>query len=146
MCCPSKTDPNVAPEGMENLFILVPVATGLNDSEEIRQQYFSKLIKRIEKECADDFAENIIYKKSYCVNDFVQDYNAYKGNAYGLANTLNQTAVLKPSLKNKHTKNLFYTGQLTVPGPGVPPALISGQISANQVSKYLKSIQHEAIV
>jgi phytoene desaturase len=140
VCCPSKTDPGVAPEGMENLFILVPVATGLIDTEETRQRYFDVLIKRIEKECGDTFSENITYKKSYCINDFVQDYNAYKGNAYGLANTLKQTAVLKPSIKNKKVKNLFYTGQLTVPGPGVPPALISGQISANQVSKYLKSI------
>ncbi len=146
VCCPSKTDPEVAPEGMENLFILVPVAPGLIDTEEIRQRYFDVLIKRMEKKCGDTFSENIIYKKSYCLTDFVQDYNAYKGNAYGLANTLRQTAVLKPSIKNKKVKNLFYTGQLTVPGPGVPPALISGQISANQVSKYLKSIQHEATV
>ena len=144
VCCPSKTDPEVAPEGMENLFILVPVAPGLIDTEETRQRYFDILIRRMEKECEDAFSENIIYKKSYCINDFVQDYNAYKGNAYGLANTLKQTAVLKPSIKNKKIDNLFYAGQLTVPGPGVPPALISGQISANMVSKYLKSIKHEA--
>lgn len=143
VCCPSKTDAEVAPEGMENLFILVPIAPGLIDTEETRQRYFDILVRRMEKECEDIFSENIIYKKSYCINDFVQDYNAYKGNAYGLANTLKQTAVLKPSIKNKKIDNLFYAGQLTVPGPGVPPALISGQISANMVSKYLKSITHE---
>jgi len=146
VCCPSKTDAEVAPKGMENLFILVPVASGLIDTEDTRQCYFDVLIKRIEKECEDTFSENIIYKKSYCINDFVQDYNAYKGNAYGLANTLRQTAVLKPSIKNKKVDNLFYAGQLTVPGPGVPPALISGQISATMVSKYLKAKKHEAIV
>lgn len=146
VCCPSKTDAEVAPEGMENLFILVPVAPGLIDTEEVRQRYFDILIKRMEKECEDSFSANIIYKKSYCINDFVQDYNAYKGNAYGLANTLRQTAVLKPSIKNKKVDNLFYAGQLTVPGPGVPPALISGQISATMVSKYLKTKKHEATV
>jgi phytoene desaturase len=137
VCCPSKTDDSVAPAGMENLFILIPIAAGLADSTETREHYFSMVIKRIEKKCGDTFAENIIYKKSYCVNDFVKDYNAYKGNAYGLANTLGQTAVLKPSIKNKKVSNLFYAGQLTVPGPGVPPSLISGEIAVNQLLKQL---------
>ncbi|MES2477576.1 MAG: phytoene desaturase family protein [Bacteroidota bacterium] len=140
VCCPSKTDDSVAPEGMENLFILVPVATGLEDTEEYRNRYFDNIIRRIEAHCGENFSDNIIYKKSYCVNDFVKDYNAYKGNAYGLANTLRQTAILKPSLKNKHIPNLFYTGQLTVPGPGVPPSLISGQIAAEQINLYLKNL------
>lgn len=77
----------------------------------------------------------IEYKKSYCASDFVSDYNAYGGNAYGLANTLCQTAVLKPKIRNKRLKNLFYTGQLTVPGPGVPPSIISGKIVANEIIK-----------
>lgn len=136
VCCPSKTDAGVAPEDMENLFILVPVATGLTDSETIREHYFDKLIHRIEQHTGERFAGDIVYKRSYCIRDFEKDYNAYKGNAYGLANTLMQTAVLKPSLKNKHIDNLYYTGQLTVPGPGVPPALISGQIAAEQTIKY----------
>ena len=140
VCCPSKTDDSVAPEGMENLFILVPVATGLNDTEEHRNHYFDNIIRRIEAHCGENFSDDIIYKQSYCVNDFVKDYNAYKGNAYGLANTLRQTAILKPSLKNKYVPNLFYTGQLTVPGPGVPPSLISGQIAAEQINIYLKNL------
>lgn len=138
LCCPSKTDDTVAPEGMENLFFLVPIATGLLDSDAQREVYFEKILKRVEAHTGVAFAENIIYKKSYCVNDFVKDYNAYKGNAYGLANTLMQTAVLKPSLRNKKVSNLFYTGQLTVPGPGVPPALISGQIAAKEIITQLK--------
>lgn len=146
VCCPSKTDASVAPIGHENLFILVPIAPGLNDSEEKRNSYFDMLIKRIETICGDSIADNIVFKKSYCVNDFVSDYNAYKGNAYGLANTLKQTAVLKPSIANKKVKNLFYTGQLTVPGPGVPPAIISGELAANQVKQYLKQYKHEAII
>jgi phytoene desaturase len=139
VCCPSKTDDSVAPEGMENLFILLPIATGLIDTEERRMAYFETLIHRIEAHTGETFLADIVYQKSYCVNDFMQDYNAYKGNAYGLANTLMQTAVLKPSLKNKKLPNLFYTGQLTVPGPGVPPALISGQIAAEQTLQFLKS-------
>ncbi len=139
VCCPSKTDASVAPEGMENIFILIPIATGIEDNETIREQFFQKVIKRLEKYTEDKITEHIIYKKSYCVSNFVNDYNAYGGNAYGLANTLKQTAVLKPSLRNKKVKNLFYTGQLTVPGPGVPPALISGQIAAKELDNYLKN-------
>jgi phytoene desaturase len=147
VCCPSKTDPKVAPEGMENIFILVPIATGLADSPEKRESYFGDIIKRIERFSGTPFLENIIYKKDYCLDNFVEDYHAYGGNAYGLANTLNQTAVLKPSLRNKKLQNLFYTGQLTVPGPGVPPALISGQVAAQELLKYLnKNNIHETPV
>ena len=135
-CCPSKTDPSTAPENCENLFLLMPVATGINDDESIREHYLKELLNRIEKHTgAENLYEKIDYKKSYCVSDFIKDYNAYGGNAYGLANTLNQTAVLKPKIRNKKVHNLFYTGQLTVPGPGVPPAIISGKIVAKEVNK-----------
>jgi len=135
-CCPSKTDASVAPENCENVFLLMPVAPGIQDSEEIREHYFMEMMLRLEKHTgASDLLLKIDYKKSYCVKDFKEDYNAYKGNAYGLANTLSQTAVLKPSLKNKKVKNLFYTGQLTVPGPGVPPSIISGKIAATEATK-----------
>ncbi|HEY0175283.1 MAG TPA: phytoene desaturase family protein [Pedobacter sp.] len=143
VCCPSKTDDSVAPEGMENLFILVPVAAGLEDNESTRESYFEGIVKRIEEHCGESFREQVIYKKNYCINDFSTDYNAFKGNAYGLANTLMQTAVWKPSLKNNRVKNLFYAGQLTVPGPGVPPALISGQIAAAQLNQYLQKNKYE---
>ena len=145
-CCPSKTDSTVAPEGMENLFLLIPIAPGLKDTEEIRESYFKKIITRMEQHSNDTILDHIIYKKSYCVNDFINDYNAYKGNAYGLANTLRQTAVLKPTLRNKKVKNMFYAGQLTVPGPGVPPALISGQVAAEQLIKHFKPHLHETTI
>ena len=138
VCCPSKTDPSVAPIGQENLFLLMPIATGLNDTEGIREHYYKVMIDRICKYAGDDFRNNVIYKRSYCVSDFKKDYNAYKGNAYGLANTLNQTAILKPKMKSKKVHNLFLAGQLTVPGPGVPPSIISGQVAANELLKYLK--------
>lgn len=135
-CCPSKTDKNVAPANGENIFLLMPVATGIDDNEETREKYFLEMIQRLEKHTkSSDLLSKIEYKKSYCINDFKKDYNAYEGNAYGLANTLNQTAVLKPSLRNKRVKNLFYTGQLTVPGPGVPPSIISGKIAATEATK-----------
>ncbi|WP_294286601.1 NAD(P)/FAD-dependent oxidoreductase [uncultured Chryseobacterium sp.] len=135
-CCPSKTDPSVAPENCENVFLLMPVAPGIEDAEEIRERYFMEMILRLEKHTgATDLLLKIDYKRSYCVKDFKEDYNAYQGNAYGLANTLSQTAVLKPSLRNKKVKNLFYTGQLTVPGPGVPPSIISGKIAATEATK-----------
>ena len=132
-CCPAKTDPKVAPKDKENLFILVPIAAGLNDTEEIREEYFKIVMKRLEKFCGEKIIEHIEYKKSYCVNDFITDYNAFKGNAYGLANTLMQTANLKPKIVNKQVENMYYTGQLTVPGPGVPPSIISGQLVAEQI-------------
>lgn len=135
VCCPSKTDPNVAPENEENLFLLMPLATGIDDDESTREKYLIEMLTRVEKITGiTDLASKIVYKKSYCVSDFVNDYNAYQGNAYGLANTLKQTAVLKPKIKNKKIKNLFYTGQLTVPGPGVPPSIISGKIVALEVN------------
>ena len=130
----SVTDPATAPPGCENLFFLIPVASGLaNDTNELREKYFNKIIARFENRINQNITQHIIFKKSYAYSDFVNDYNAFKGNAYGLANTLLQTAILKPSIRNKKIKNLFYTGQLTVPGPGVPPALISGEI----VSKFI---------
>jgi phytoene desaturase len=132
--CASQTDSNVAPNGFENLVILIPVAPGLKDSPETREKYFLLVMERLEKLTGQTLKDHVVYKKSYAHNDFQQDYNAFKGNAYGLANTLMQTAHLKPSIINKKVRNLFYTGQLTVPGPGVPPALISGQVVADQIA------------
>jgi len=134
---PSKTDDSVAPEGMENLFLLIPVAPDLKDTEEIREKYFDLLISRLEEFCGETIRDHIVYKRSYAHKDFKKDYHAFKGNAYGLANTLMQTAIFKPSLKNKKLKNLYYTGQLTVPGPGVPPSLISGLVVAKQLDDEL---------
>lgn len=133
--CPSKTDPGVAPAGCENLFILIPVAPGLEDNESQREKYFDIVMARLENILGENIREHIMYKRSYAHNDFVRDYNAFRGNAYGLANTLFQTANLKPGIINKKVTNLFYTGQLTVPGPGVPPALISGQVTASALIK-----------
>lgn len=135
-CCPSKTDASVAPEGHENVFLLMPLATGMEDNASLRETYFLELLARLEKHTGQaDLQAKLVYKKSYCIADFKADYHAYAGNAYGLANTLMQTAVLKPSIKNKKLSNMFYTGQLTVPGPGVPPAIISGKIVATEVQK-----------
>ena len=143
VCCPSKTDASVAPAGHENLFLLMPLAPGLQDDEAHREQYFNLMLSRLERQTGEQIASFIDYKKSYCVTDFIHDYNSYKGNAYGLANTLMQTAILKPSIRNKKVPNLFYAGQLTVPGPGVPPSLISGKIAAQQVIKQFKNKVHE---
>ncbi len=138
VCCPSKTDDSVAPEGCENLFALIPVAPGMEDNEQIKEQYYKIIMRRLEKRLGTNIQDAVVYKRCYAYNDFVGDYNAYKGNAYGLANTLTQTAILKPSIKNKKLINLYYTGQLTVPGPGVPPSLISGEVVANQLLHQLK--------
>lgn len=136
---PSKTDKTAAPEGMESGFFLVPLAPGIEDTEQLRDEYFEKIITRFEQLTQQKIKNNIIFKRSFCKNDFVNDYNAYKGNAYGMANTLLQTAFLRPKLKSKKVRNLYFTGQLTVPGPGVPPALISGKLAAELIQKSLRS-------
>ncbi|OJW40409.1 MAG: phytoene dehydrogenase [Sphingobacteriales bacterium 48-107] len=136
VCAPSVTDETVAPAGCENLFFLIPVATGLEgDTEELREKYFRQVLRRYEEQTGTSVEDAIIYKKSYSVSDFMTDYHSFKGNAYGLANTLSQTAVLKPSCRSSKIRNLFYAGQLTVPGPGVPPSLISGEVVAGEVAR-----------
>ena len=133
LCAPSVTDNSVAPANCENLFFLIPIAPDLEDTEQNREKYFNILLERLEKRTGNKISENIVYKKSFCIDDFKKDYNAFKGNAYGLANTLKQTAIFKPSMRNKKLKNFYYTGQLTIPGPGVPPSIISGEV----VSKFI---------
>ncbi len=136
---PSHTDPSVAPPGCETLVFLIPVASGLQgDTEELREKYFQMIAGRFEKHSGESILGSIAYKKAYSVSDFVHDYHSFKGNAYGLANTLRQTAVFRPSCQSKMLKNLFYAGQLTVPGPGVPPCLISGEVAAKQVIRKMR--------
>jgi phytoene desaturase len=138
---PSVTDPTVAPVGCENLFLLIPIAAGLEgDTADVREKYFNLIIERLEKKWGQTITDAIVYKRSYAVADFKNDYHSFKGNAYGLANTLLQTAFLKPSCKSKKINNLYYTGQLTVPGPGVPPSLISGEVVANLICKHYNKL------
>ena len=132
---PSKSDASMAPKGKEGCFLLVPIAAGLEDTESLREEYFEIVFKRLEELTGQRLRKNILFKKSFCVNDFKSEYNSYKGNAYGMANTLLQTAFLRPKLKSKKIENLFFSGQLTVPGPGVPPALISGKLVAGLIEK-----------
>ena len=130
---PSITDPSMAPAGKEACFFLIPIAPGIKDSKKTREKYFEIIIKRLEKLTNQSIKEFVLFKESFCVKDFEKDYNSYKGNAYGLANTLKQTAFLRPKMISKKVKNLYFTGQLTVPGPGVPPSIISGKIVSDLI-------------
>lgn len=132
---PSKTDESAAPQGKEAGIFLIPLAPGLTDIPELREEYFEKIMTRFEKLTNQEVKKFVIFKESFCVNDFIEQYNSYKGNAYGLANTLFQTAFLRPKLKSSKVDNLYFTGQLTVPGPGVPPSLISGKLTAQLIKK-----------
>lgn len=132
---PSVTDKTMAPDGCETGFFLIPIAPGLEDTPELREQYFDIIISRFENLTNQKVQSSILFKESFCVNDFVSEYNSYKGNAYGMANTLMQTAFLRPKLKSKKVDSLYFTGQLTVPGPGVPPSLISGKLVAELINK-----------
>ncbi len=136
---PSITDNSSAPKGKEAGIFLIPLAPGIEDTKELREKYFKKIISRFELLTSQNVKNNILFKESFCLNDFIKDYNSYKGNAYGMANTLLQTAFLRPKLRSKKVKNLYFTGQLTVPGPGVPPALISGKLVAELITKYQKN-------
>ena len=136
--CPSQTDPTVAPKSGENLFFLMPIAPGLTDSEEMREKYYHIMMDRFEKMIGQSVRDSVVVKRSYALEDFKADYHSFKGNAYGLANTLAQTAFFKPRMRSKAIKNLFFTGQLTVPGPGVPPSIISGRVVAKEIEKFLK--------
>ena len=129
----SNSDETVAPKNHENMFLLIPIAPDLEDNRIIRERYFDLIISRLEKLTNQNIKDHIVYKKSYGIRDFKKDYHSFKGNAYGLANTLMQTAILKPSIKNKKLDNLYFCGQLTVPGPGVPPSLISGNVVAKEL-------------
>jgi phytoene desaturase len=131
----SKTDDSLCEEGKEVGFFLIPVAVDLEDNEEIHEKYFQLILDRIKKCTGEDLSDAIVFKKSFGVKDFKERYHSCRGNAYGLANTLLQTSVLRPTIKNKKLKNFFYTGQLTVPGPGVPPALISGKVVTDYILK-----------
>ncbi len=136
LCVTSSTDPTMAPEGCENLFFLIPLAAGIDgDTEALRERYFERLLERLKQHSGVDLKDHILFKRSYCLKDFQEDYHAFKGNAYGLANTLTQTAFLKPRCKSTKVSNLYYAGQLTVPGPGVPPSLISGELVADLIKK-----------
>lgn len=141
VCCNSKTDPEAAPEGMENIFILIPVAPDMTSTEEERDRYLDIVLNRIEQRTGESIRDHIIYKRSFAHEEFISEYNSFKGNAYGLANTLMQTAFLKPRMRSRKISNLFFAGQLTVPGPGVPPSIISGQLAAEQAEKLIHSLQ-----
>jgi len=143
-CVPSRTDRTVAPEGHENVFALIPVAPGLADSPLVREHYTRLILARLTGHTGIAVEDHLVYDRSYCVSDFENDYNAFRGNAYGLANTLRQTAVLKPSVKSAKVRGLYFTGQLTVPGPGVPPALISGQLVADLIHREHSSYRQRA--
>jgi phytoene desaturase len=136
VCCPSQTDPSVAPEGMENLFVLMPLAPNIEDGEQERERYYNIMMERLEENTGQSIRDAVVYKRSFAQADFKKDYHSFKGNAYGLANTLLQTAFLKPKMRSNKVQNLFYTGQLTTPGPGVPPSIISGEVVAKEVAKY----------
>lgn len=133
VCCPSQTDPTTAPEGCENLFVLVPIASGLEDTPEMRESYYEKIMEHLENTLGQDIKDSVIVKRMYSLNDFKEDYNAFQGTALGLSHTLWQTSLLRPRTKSKKIKNLYFAGQFTQPGIGVPMTLISGQIARDNI-------------
>ncbi len=136
--CTSKTDASVAPADGENLYVLIPISVGLEDTEKTREHYFNIAMERLEHVTGQKIREHVVFKRSYAHNNYIDQHNAYKGNAFGLANTLKQTAIFKPKMRSGKVKNLFFAGQLTTPGPGVPPCIISGQVAAAEIQKSMR--------
>ena len=138
VCKPTHTDTNVAPEGQDILFTLVPIPAGLKLSDEEMSSYRDKLIEMMKSDLnLPNLEDMIVYERSYWADDFKRDYNAYKGTALGMAHTLKQT-LLRPGNKSKKVKNLLYTGAGTNPGIGMPICLISGELAY----KRIENIKH----
>lgn len=133
ICAPSKTDDTVAPKGKENLFILAPIASGLEYTEDFATEYGNRLIRWIEKETGAKLQDSIEYRKDYSVKDFSRDYNSFKGTALGLAHTLGQSVFMRPNNISKKVNNLYYVGAGTNPGIGMPTCLISAEICVKRV-------------
>ncbi|HEY0976376.1 MAG TPA: FAD-dependent oxidoreductase, partial [Flavobacteriales bacterium] len=131
--CTSRTDPGTAPEGMENVVVLIPIASGAEDTTELREHYFEVVMDRLARYLGFDLRPHVRVRRDHCIKDMEREHHAYKGNAYGLANTLTQTGPLRPRVKSRKVKGLYFAGQLSIPGPGVPPALISGQVVADLI-------------
>jgi phytoene desaturase len=131
LCVPSKTDDDVAPDGHSNLFVLVPLAPGLEDTQAMRDRYREQVLDDIAENTGVDLRERIVVEEQFCVSDFVDRYNATEGTALGLAHTLRQTALLRPNNRSSAVDGLYFTGSFTTPGIGVPMCLISGEHTAN---------------
>jgi len=143
ICVPSKTDDSVAPEGHSNLFVLVPVAPGLADGQQLREHYREKILDDIAENTGVSLHDRIVVEEQFSVSDFVSRYNATQGTALGLAHTLRQTALLRPSNRSSKVDGLYFTGSFTTPGIGVPMCLISGQHTADAlIEDYSGRVEH----
>jgi phytoene desaturase len=135
LCVPSETDDDVAPEGHSNLFVLVPVAPGLEDTPERRRRYRDLILDDVADNTGVDLRDRIVFEESFCIDDFEERYNSTKGTALGLAHTLRQTALFRPPHHSEAVDGMYFTGSFTTPGIGVPMCLISGQLTAETMAE-----------
>jgi phytoene desaturase len=133
LCVPSETDDSVAPEGHSNLFALVPIAPGLEDSEATRERYRELVLDDIAENTGVDLRDRIVFEEQFTVSEFAERYNSMAGTALGMAHTLRQTALFRPDRRSEKVPGLYFTGSYTTPGIGVPMCLISGQHTADAV-------------
>lgn len=132
---PSKTDPTVAPKDHENMFVLVPVASGLTSKAEA-EAYAETVIDHVADTAQiPDLRDRIVYKKMFGPADFAERYNSQEGTALGLAHTFGQTALFRPQCKSKKLDNLYYVGAGVHPGIGMPVCLISAELVASLIAK-----------
>lgn len=135
LCAPTKTDASVAPKSCENIFVLAPQAAGKQPSKKTIEKTVQNIIKRIEQKVGQDFSGDIEVLDVRAQDYFTQTFNALDGNAFGLSHTMLQSGPLRPKMQSKKVKNLYYVGQYTNPGTGVPLVVLSGKTVAKLVSK-----------
>ncbi len=147
VCKPSGVDPDVAPEGFENLFVLVPIpadptigrgavggaGAGGAGGDGGGDPRVEALADRVIQQIADwtgitDLASRITVRRTVAPGDFEHDLNSWKGTALGPAHTLKQSAFFRAGNVSKKVRGLYYVGGSTIPGIGLPMCLISAEL------------------
>nr|WP_255806765.1 phytoene desaturase family protein [Corynebacterium kalidii] len=132
---PSATDPDVAPEGHENLFVLVPVECDPRMDRETVDAIADATLELIaERAGIPDLVDRVVVRRTLGPADFAERHNSWRGWALGLAHTLTQSAFMRGTNRSRAVANLFYAGSTTTPGVGVPMCLISAENAVNAVN------------
>jgi len=134
----SKHNPECAPEGCESLFFVCPVPNLIYKPEwDDRDKIVDSILEDFGKRIGQDIMPDIISRSIYTPADWQKRFNLYMGSGLGLSHNLMQIGAFRPSNKDEKFKNLFYVGASTVPGAGLPMAVISSKLAYERVSNYL---------
>jgi phytoene desaturase len=136
VCCPSQTDPSLAPDGKSAVFMLMPVSATVSYDECKIEAMADRMLGKADVRLGlSGLKDRIAFKRAYSGADFARDYNSLGGSALGLAHTLKQTALLRPNNRSRKVANLYYVGAGTNPGIGMPICLISAQLAYKRIMR-----------